>query len=109
MEPHERQKSGKTLTDLQKARFDRLAERIRQLPEDRRSILMSAMEKQVFSLKEVAELLDCHTETIRRAIKAGKLKAAKVGRDYRISKPDLDEYWKDKGGGRLFSDDPEEE
>ena len=62
------------------------------------------MEQKAFSLKEVASILGVHPETIRRAVKAGKLKAAKIGKDYRISKPELERYFKATGGGRLFGE-----
>jgi excisionase family DNA binding protein len=58
--------------------------------------------KNVFTVKEAADFLECHVETIRRAIKKGELKAAFLGKTYRISKESLEEYFKAKGGGRLF-------
>lgn len=58
--------------------------------------------KLTFSLSEAAEILGVHSETVRRAIKAGKLKAAKTGRDYRISRADLQAYWRELGGSELF-------
>jgi excisionase family DNA binding protein len=42
------------------------------------------MEERQFSLSEVAELLNISERTARRWIKAGKLRAYKPGRDYRI-------------------------
>ncbi|QJT10681.1 helix-turn-helix domain-containing protein [Oceanidesulfovibrio marinus] len=66
-------------------------------------------ERTVFTLKQAAELLNCHTETLRRAIKDGHLFAAKIGKEYRISKTDLEDYWTAKGGGALFDDSPRPE
>ena len=63
------------------------------------------MKQQVFSIKDAATILDVHPDTIRRAIKAGKLKAAKIGKDYRIAKSELDRFFQAKGGGSLFGDD----
>lgn len=63
-------------------------------------------EKTTFTLNEVAELLGCHVETLRREIRSGRLRAAKIGKDYRVSKTDLEEYWATKGGGALFDDSP---
>lgn len=63
--------------------------------------------KRTFTLIEAAELLSCHTETLRRAIMSGDLKAAKLGKSYRISRPDLEEYWQECGGGRLFEESPQ--
>jgi excisionase family DNA binding protein len=63
------------------------------------------MKQRAFSLKEVADILGVHPETIRRAVKAGKLKAAKIGKDYRIAKSELERFFQAKGGGSLFEDD----
>ena len=60
------------------------------------------MIKQTYTLGEAADLLSCHKETIRRAIKDGELKAVKLGRGYRVSRVDLEEFWANKGGGALF-------
>lgn len=62
-----------------------------------------------FTLPEAAALLQVHPETLRRAIKAGQLMAAKIGKEYRISKTDLEAYWTAKGGGALFDDSPRPE
>lgn len=58
--------------------------------------------KTTFTLQEAAELLSCHRETLRKAILDGDLKAAKLGRDYRVSRPELAAYWAACGGGELF-------
>ncbi|MBG0777490.1 MAG: helix-turn-helix domain-containing protein [Desulfovibrionaceae bacterium] len=63
-------------------------------------------EKTTYTLAEAAGLLSCHKETIRRAIKAGELRAAKLGKEYRVSKADLEHYWRNRGGGALFDDSP---
>lgn len=63
-------------------------------------------EKTTFTLSEAAELLNCHKETVRREIKAGNLRAAKIGKEYRISRTDLEDYWSMRGGGALFEDSP---
>ena len=63
------------------------------------------MEQRAFSLKEVASILGVHPETIRRAVKAGKLKAAKIGKDYRIAKSELERYFQAMGGTSLFEND----
>lgn len=46
------------------------------------------MEK-IYTTKQVAELLQVSVITIRRYIKSGKLKASKIGKDYRISERDI--------------------
>jgi excisionase family DNA binding protein len=64
------------------------------------------IEKTTFTLLEAAALLTCHPETLRRAVKSGNLRAAKIGKEYRFSKTDLEEFWTAKGGGALFEDSP---
>jgi excisionase family DNA binding protein len=44
---------------------------------------------EILTLKQVAEFLQVSNLTIQRAIQAGRLKAFKPGRDYRILKEDL--------------------
>ena len=67
-------------------------------------------QQQVFTLHEVAELLRVHVETVRRAVRAGELKAAAPGAgrgkgaDLRVSRVELARWWKAKGGGELFAD-----
>ena len=64
------------------------------------------MRDETLTLAEAARILKCHPETLRRAIKAGELRAAKMKRLVRISRSDLQEYWTTLGGGRLFDDEP---
>ncbi|MDA8307501.1 MAG: helix-turn-helix domain-containing protein [Deltaproteobacteria bacterium] len=63
------------------------------------------MDKEIFTVKEVAQIFRVDEETIRRAIRKNRLKAAKVGRDFRISRADLEEYYQDEGGGNLWPAD----
>ena len=60
------------------------------------------MTKTTFTLTEAATLLSCHAETLRRAIKNGTLHAARLGREYRISRTDLQAFWTESGGSELF-------
>ena len=60
------------------------------------------MTKTTFTLAEAAALLSCHAETLRRAIKHGTLHAARLGREYRISRTDLQAFWMARGGSDLF-------
>ncbi len=62
------------------------------------------MEQRAFSLKDAASILGVHPDTIRRAIKSKKLKAAKIGRDYRIARSELERYFQAMGGGSLFKE-----
>jgi excisionase family DNA binding protein len=61
------------------------------------------MKKETYTVKEAAEILSCNPETVRRAIRANELKAARLGSDYRISKRDLDTYYRALGGGALYA------
>lgn len=62
---------------------------------------------EVFTIYQAASILNCHPDTLRGAIRVQKLNAAKVGRDWRISKKDLAEYWEAQGGRSLFHEEPE--
>ena len=55
-----------------------------------------------FVLAEAAALLNCHPETLRRAVRKGSLQAARLGRGYRFSRSDLQTFWTAQGGGQLF-------
>jgi excisionase family DNA binding protein len=61
------------------------------------------MQATIYTLKEAADLLSLHPETIRRAYRDGKLKAALVGRILRISEAELERYWVALGGGQLWN------
>jgi excisionase family DNA binding protein len=61
-----------------------------------------------FTIEQVAKILQCHVNTVRSEIRNGRLMAAKVGRDYRISRAQLITYWEGQGGGQLFIDDESE-
>ena len=50
------------------------------------------MDKILYSVKEVAEILDLHPKTVQRFIREGKLKARKIGRAWKISIDDFKEY-----------------
>lgn len=60
------------------------------------------MNMKFMTIKEVAELLRVNKMTIYRAIKANKLIAYKVGKDYRISDVEFHNYLNSikKGTGR---------
>ena len=46
----------------------------------------------VLTLKEVADRLRLHPNTLRRYIKEGKLAAMKFGRVWRVEEKDLEEF-----------------
>jgi excisionase family DNA binding protein len=48
------------------------------------------MGKDMYSVEQVADLLDLHVRTIRGYIRDGRLKATRIGKQYRIAPADLD-------------------
>jgi putative resolvase len=48
-----------------------------------------------YDLDEIAKILGTSTETIRRYVRSGKLKAIKIGRDYKVSEENLQKMIKD--------------
>lgn len=50
------------------------------------------MSKQLLSVAEVADELQVSIDTVRNWINQKKLKAAKLGRDWRIRREDLDRF-----------------
>lgn len=45
-----------------------------------------------YTVKEVAEMLSVHPETIRRHLLSGKLKGYKVGKDWRVEETAIREF-----------------
>ena len=50
------------------------------------------MEKEFYTAKELAEKLRVNIMTIYRYIKAGKVKAHKIGKEFRIAKGEFDGF-----------------
>ena len=50
--------------------------------------------ERLYTTEQVAKLLQVSVITIRRYIKSGKLKASKIGKDYRIKESDIDSLLK---------------
>jgi len=48
-----------------------------------------------FKVSEIAEILKCSEQVVRREIKEGKMKAFRVGRSFRVSAVQLNEYMTD--------------
>jgi excisionase family DNA binding protein len=46
----------------------------------------------LFTADEVAAVLNLHVKTVRRYIRDGRLKARRIGKEYRITRADLDEF-----------------
>jgi excisionase family DNA binding protein len=55
------------------------------------------MRTRLLTLREVAQYLQVHPGTVYRLVKAGQLRAARVGRDLRFDIRELDD-WVSKGG-----------
>ncbi len=51
----------------------------------------------VYTLKEVEEILSVTRKTIYNWLKSGKLKAVKVGRQWRVKKEDLEAFINGEG------------
>jgi excisionase family DNA binding protein len=50
------------------------------------------MTTQLYTADEVAGLLNLHVKTIRRYVRDGRLKARRIGKEYRIARADLDDF-----------------
>ena len=50
------------------------------------------LEKEIYSVKEVAKLIDMNPETVRAAIRTGTLKANKFNNSYVIHREALADY-----------------
>src|SRR5580698_2375544 len=44
----------------------------------------------LFSLEEVAQRLGLHVRTVRSYVRAGRLKAVRIGKQYRVAREDLE-------------------
>lgn len=53
------------------------------------TIKLMGGEIELLKVEDLAEVLGCNMETIRRYIRQGKLKAQKIGRRYYVSKDNL--------------------
>ena len=43
----------------------------------------------IYSLEEISSILQVHIDTVRRYVKRGSLRAAKIGKAYRVQESDL--------------------
>ncbi|MER7420822.1 helix-turn-helix domain-containing protein [Micromonospora peucetia] len=48
------------------------------------------MSEEMYSVEQVAERLGLHVRTVRGYIRAGRLRAVRIGKQYRIARADLD-------------------
>ncbi|MCS7479603.1 helix-turn-helix domain-containing protein [Umezawaea endophytica] len=49
------------------------------------------MSAELYSVEQVAEKLGLHVRTVRNYVRDGRLKAVRIGKQYRIAREDLDE------------------
>jgi excisionase family DNA binding protein len=50
------------------------------------------LSQQLFTVEQVAHSLNLHVRTIRNYVRAGRLKAARIGKQYRIARADLEAF-----------------
>ena len=50
------------------------------------------MAQTIFTIDQVAEYLGLHPKTVRRHVSEGKLKAVRVGKQYRVARHDLEAF-----------------
>lgn len=53
---------------------------------------MTTMSSHLYTADQVAEHLNLHVKTVRRYIHDGRLKAKRIGKEYRVTRADLDEF-----------------
>ena len=53
---------------------------------------MAKQDKPFMSIEEVADLLGVNYQLIYRLVRSGELRAARIGRVYRVAQTDLDAY-----------------
>ncbi|RDG39335.1 helix-turn-helix domain-containing protein [Streptomyces corynorhini] len=51
---------------------------------------MESPERDLYSVGEVAELLGLHVRTVRNYVRDGRLKAVRIGKQYRVSRADFE-------------------
>lgn len=62
------------------AALDKLADSIKDLPQDRKEELQKFMaDKKVYTIEELSKILQLSTETVRRAIRDGKINVIRLG------------------------------
>jgi len=58
------------------------------------NINMGHLKKEFYKAEELADILQVNVMTIYRYIKAGKLRAYKIGKEYRIDKKTFEDFLK---------------
>ena len=52
----------------------------------------SVVSQEMYSVEQVAEQLGLHVRTVRNYVREGRLKAVRIGKQYRIAREDLDAF-----------------
>ncbi|MFC4912812.1 helix-turn-helix domain-containing protein [Actinomadura gamaensis] len=63
------------------------------------------MTDELYSVDRVAEMLGLHVKTVRNYVRTGRLKATRIGKQYRITSRDLDAF---TGATEIVPDEPPE-
>ncbi|MCP2335879.1 helix-turn-helix domain-containing protein [Actinomadura rupiterrae] len=63
------------------------------------------MADELYSVDRVAEMLGLHVKTVRNYVRGGRLKATRIGKQYRITSRDLDAF---TGAATAERDEPPE-
>ncbi|NIH81322.1 helix-turn-helix domain-containing protein [Amycolatopsis viridis] len=50
------------------------------------------MDDKLYSVDQIAEMLGLHVRTVRGYVREGRLKAVRIGKQYRIARDDLEEF-----------------
>ena len=53
---------------------------------------MDAVHSHLYTVDQVADRLNLHAKTVRRYIRDGRLKAKRIGKEYRVTRGDLDAF-----------------
>lgn len=72
---------------------------------EEKAIMADELTHITYTVADVADLLHVNTDTVRRWCRDGEIQAAKIGSaGYRVSRPALEAFWRERGGGRLFGE-----
>lgn len=67
--------------------------------------LRATFDDEALTVEEVAEILSYAPVTIRRKLRSGELPGVKLDKEWRISRPDLQQWWSEQGGDQLFGEE----
>lgn len=67
-------------------------------PPKEKAIEADDLQKDFYTIYEVADLMQLHHNTVRKMVKAGQIPAKQYGRQWRIRKTDLEQFTEPEGG-----------